>query len=204
MKNLIVLATLLAISFSALAAEKATKRKSSSPAVESSDPHEAVRWNDLEQSNHSVVGYLGIYNIGLYPLPVVIGADFRMLLPNPEWALRAGFLYWSASGWARAGGTATLFDLNVGAGHVWTIKRVEIEGGGRLGYDMFKVSNDFVGWDVFGKSGNTLVFGPYAAGTFKFTSEWSAGVEFRLPYYLNGGGLLLNQPYILAQGQYHF
>lgn len=161
-------------------------------------------WNDLEQPSHAVVGYLGVYNTAIYPLPVTIGADFRMTFPEIEnVAFRAGLLYWSASGWA-TGVNATLMDFTVGAGYVWTIKRVEIEGGGRLGYDTFHVTQSFNGWDAFGKSGNSVVIGPYASGTFKFTSQWSAGVEFRVPYYFYAGSLLLNQPYILSQGQFHF
>jgi hypothetical protein len=162
-------------------------------------------WTDLEQPGHSWVGYLGVYAVDLYPLPVTIGSDFRMLLPNhPDWAMRAGFLYWTASGWSDGGGMASLFDLSVGAGHVWTIKRVEIEGGGRLGYDTFHINNTFLGWDVFGQSGNSVVISPYVAGSFKFTKEWSVGAEVRIPYYFKGGGILLDQPYVLSQGQYHF
>ena len=169
------------------------------------EPSRSSMWNDLEQGPLAVVGYLGVYNVGVYPLPFVIGADFRMLLPNnPNVALRAGMLYWTATGWGMNGASASLVDFSAGAGYVWTIKRVEIEAGGRLGYDLFTVSSDFNGWDVFGKSGNSLVLGPYAAGSFKFTPNWSAGAEFRLPYYFKGGGLLLNQPYVLTQGQYHF
>jgi hypothetical protein len=201
---LILLAFVFGVSSAANAQSSTVKKKSSSKASKKIETDHSL-WNDLQQPNQSVVAYLGIYNVMVYPLPVTFGGDYRMLVPNhSDWALRAGFLYWSVAGWSAFGGTASLFNLNVGAGHVWTIKRVEIEGGARLGYDTFKVQHDFTGWDVFGKSGSSLDIAPYASGTFKFTAEWSAGVEFRFPFYFTGGGLLLNQPYILTQGQYHF
>lgn len=204
MKSLLILSAFAIGISSAAFAQTHSKRKSQTHETRSYDSGYSM-WNDLEQPGRSVVGYLGIYHLPVYPLPITIGADYRMLLPgNPDWALRAGFLYWSASGWSPRGGTATLFNFNAGAGRVWTIKRVEIEGGALLGYDIFKVDNDFTGWDVFGKSGNSIDIAPYAAGSFKFTHEWSAGVEFRFPFYFKGGGLLINQPYILTQGQYHF
>jgi hypothetical protein len=203
MALLLLAATVLTLATNAGAESKTSKHKSTAQSSPS-DGGSPIRWDDLEQPGHSVVGYLGTYLVGIYPLPLTIGADYRMLVPNnPEWAMRAGFLYWTASGWSTGGGTVSLLDLNVGFGHVWTIRRVEIEGGGLLAFDTFKIDHEFLGWDVFTKTGTSLVIAPYAAGSFKFTKEWSVGVEFRVPYYFHGGGLLL-QPYVLSQGQYHF
>lgn len=158
-------------------------------------------WHEnIKQGDHAVIGLLGTYNSRLGSSPVALGADFHTLI-QPKVAFRVGFVYWNAT---PSPVTVTGLDVSAGAGYIWPIKRVEVEAGGRLGYARVQFSRIYKHWSVAEDSFGTVTLEPYVHGVFKFTPEWSVGVEIRPVVYLNAGYSFLADTYILSHAQFHF